>query len=170
MALEIERKFLVDMAALKTSEAWQSRSMIQVHQGFLNCTPNKHGAATRVRLVKEPKGDSRGCITIKAPGSSSLVRQEFEYDIAAADAEQLLTLCERTVQKSRHYVQVGSDRWEVDVFEGDNAGLVVAEIELTSESQEVASPEWVQKEVTDDPRYLNIKLAVHPYSSWGEAK
>lgn len=154
--VEIERKFLV------RSEAWRGRSKgILFRQGFLAADPQR---TVRVRIA----GD-RAFLTVKG-AQQGMSRQEFEYEIPVLEAEQMLGLCSWClIEKRRYSVPCQGMFWEVDEFRGENAGLVVAEIELESESQEFARPEWLGEEVTQDPRYLNANLAKHPYSQWGVA-
>lgn len=154
MGHEIERKFLVRgdaYRALGTSERYR--------QGYVRTA----GPATvRVRLAGE-----RGFLTIKGP-TQGLTRAEFEYPIPRDEAEALLdTLCERPqIEKLRWRIPAGAHTWEVDEFLGDNAGLVVAEIELGAEDEPFARPEWLGEEVTADPRYRNSELARRPYRTW----
>jgi CYTH domain-containing protein len=151
---EIERKFLV------TGEPWKNLSPgTRYRQGYLSSQPER---SVRVR------SDGRsGKLTIKGitRGAS---RDEFEYEIPLQDAEYLLDqLCERPlIEKVRHKITVSGRTWEVDVFEGDNAGLVVAEIELEDEGQTFELPTWVSREVTDDVRYFNANLVRNPYRTW----
>jgi adenylate cyclase len=115
----------------------------------------------RVRIAGE-----RAFLTIKGAAIGA-TRAEFEYEIPVADARQLLPLCDGAlVRKRRHVVEHAGNRWEVDEFEGDNTGLVVAELELQAAGQAFARPEWLGREVTDDPRYYNSSLAAHPYRNW----
>ena len=147
MAQEIERKFLVsDMAWLQTSEG------VLYRQGYL---PTHNYTTVRVRVA----GD-HGYLTIKGP-IQGLTRSEFEYEIPLADAESMLSeLCELPlIEKRRHTLTVGDHRWEVDEFLGDNAGLVVAEIELSSETENFVKPPWLGADVSKDPRYFNASLA-----------
>ncbi len=154
MAHEIERKFLV------TGDAWRARgSAERFRQGYLATA----GPATvRVRVAGR-----RGWLTVKGP-TSGATRSEFEYEIPLADAEALLeTLCERPqIEKLRGRVPAGRHTWEVDEFLGENAGLVVAEIELGAEDEPFERPEWLGEEVTADPRYRNSSLARRPFRSW----
>ena len=154
MVQEIERKFLV------TSDAWR-RNATGTHyrQGFLSTEPAR---TVRVRIA----GD-RGTLTIKGK-TVGATRDEFEYDIPREQAEQLLdTLCLRPlIEKVRYVLREGAHIWEVDVFEGENAGLVVAEIELEREDEEFERPGWLGREVTDDPRYFNANLVQAPYRNW----
>lgn len=153
MATEIERKFLV------TSTDWRQPVPITISQGYLSRAKER---TVRVRVA----GD-RAFLTIKGL-TTGASRPEFEYEIPVRDAEELLTLCDGPlVRKRRHIVIHDGDRWEVDEFTHENAGLVVAELELESENQPFARPPWLGEEVTNDPRYLNSNLAVTPFSQWG---
>ena len=154
MGEEIERKFLV------SGEAWrQTAEGTRYRQGFLSTEPER---TVRVRVA-----GPRGSITVKGKNVGAR-RAEFEYEIPAADAERMLdTLCKRPlIEKVRYVLAVGAHTWEIDVFEGDNAGLVVAEIELRREDEAFERPEWVGDEVTDDPRYFNSNLVANPYRAW----
>lgn len=158
MAIEIERKFLVAKEDL--ARVLPERS-VRMRQGYLSRAP---GRTVRVRIE-----DDRAFLTIKGH-ASGLARPEFEYEIPLTDANSLLEMADGPlVEKIRHYVPFGGLLWEVDEFSGDNAGLVVAEIELSEENQEFERPTFVRAEVTDDPRYLNSRLAVEPYSTWSKA-
>jgi CYTH domain-containing protein len=153
MKLEIERKFLVvtqdfllDVVPLMLS---------RIRQGFLSLEPV-------VRIRSTPLDSF---LTIK--GKGKLVRKEFEYKIPQNDAEELLGLCVSTViEKTRYHCSFKEHIWEVDVFMGENMGLVLAEIELTSEDEKFEKPSWVGTEVTDDSRYANVNLSRMPYSKW----
>jgi adenylate cyclase len=165
MAIEIERKFLVSGDAWKT----QAHAVIEMAQGYLNdvgaVESGSQKASVRVRLEGE---SARLNIKSRQLGHS---RQEFEYPMPVADARQLLELCVGgLVHKRRHLVQVGLHLWEVDEFLGDNAGLVVAEIELGHPDEAFAKPAWATQEVTDQGRYYNLALADHPYSQWSAAE
>ena len=154
MGEEIERKFLV------SGEAWrQTAEGTRYRQGFLSTEPER---TVRVRVA-----GPRGSITVKGKNLGAR-RAEFEYEIPLADAERMLdTLCKRPlIEKVRYVLAVGAHTWEIDVFEGDNAGLVVAEIELRREDEAFERPEWVGDEVTDDPRYFNSNLVANPYRAW----
>lgn len=154
MPLEIERKFLV------THDGWRrSDGGVRYRQGYLSTDP---GRSVRVR-----SGAGKTFITIKGLTVNS-TRPEYEYPIPLEDAEELLdTLCLKPlIEKTRHVVEHAGLRWEVDEFEGVNAGLVIAEVELGSADQRIDLPDWVGKEVTDDPRYYNASLIEHPYSTW----
>jgi adenylate cyclase len=155
MAIEIERKFLV------RDERWRTQADAGVFysQGYLSSDPKR---CIRVRLAGE-----RAWLNIKS-ALSSLRRLEYEYEIPLADARELLhNACpEPPVEKTRYHVEYQGHVWEVDVFEGANAGLVVAELELDSEQQAFARPPWLGDEVSDDARYYNMNLASLPYSKW----
>jgi CYTH domain-containing protein len=155
MALEIERKFLVDHSkwgALNKPEG-------QLYcQGYISDLP---GRTIRVRIA----GDN-GYLTIKGP-TSNTIRQEFEYQIPVKDAAEILNLFTTSrVEKIRYRILVGMKTWEVDVFLGDNTGLIIAEIELTKPSESFILPGWAEREVTEDQRYYNSYLATHPFNSW----
>lgn len=152
MGIEIERKFLV------IGDAWRTPTGVAIGQGYLNRDKNR---TVRVRLA-----DSQAFLTIKGP-SQGATRQEFEYPIPLEDALQMLELCDGTViRKTRHLVIHDGNRWEVDEFHAENQGLVFAEIELTTEDQTFAKPDWLGREVTDDPRYFNSNLISHPFFQW----
>jgi len=154
MAIEIERKFLV------RKPLWAPAVPgTRYRQGYLSLDPQR---TVRVRLA-----GAAGFLTIKG-ASAHGARAEYEYPIPAADAEALLALCHRPlIEKLRYRVTVGGHLWEVDEFFGDNAGLLLAEVELTEIGEAVELPEWVGEEVTDDPRYYNAALSQHPFSTWG---
>jgi CYTH domain-containing protein len=151
MATEIERKFLVQ------GDEWRRYDGVRITQGYL--------ARERERSVRVRLAGDRATLTIKA-GAGTLKRSEFEYAIPTADAIELLALCTHTIEKMRRVIDVDGTRWEVDEFAGDNAGLVVAEVELESEDQIFNKPFWIGREVTDDTRYLNAELAAHPFRAW----
>ena len=154
MAKEIERKFLV------AHQAWrESVNTIHVYrQGYLSYDSER---TVRVRAT-----EVTGYLTIKGI-TEGLTRDEFEYEIPLADALALLQLCERpAVEKKRYIVPNGAHVWEVDVFEGVNEGLVVAEIELGSEDEAFDKPNWLGNEVSDDRKYSNSALSLHPFKDW----
>lgn len=154
MASEIERKFIVDHEKWRPGDAG-----VPVVQGYL---PVSGKTAVRVRIT-----GPRAFLSIKGENRGP-VRSEFEYPIPLSDARQMLSdLCVRPfIEKTRYYVPHAGFTWEVDVFAGENAGLIVAEIELISEDQEFILPPWVKAEVTHDPRYYNANLVANPYSRW----
>ncbi len=154
MAKEIERKFLVDLNKLKLPE----RALV-IRQGYI---PRGNGITVRIRMQ-----DTTGYMTIKGM-TVGISRDEYEYEIPLEDAEAMLDkFCdERVIKKIRYLVPAGKHTWEIDFFEGENDGLVVAEIELNSESELFEKPDWVGKEVTDEKKYYNALLMDNPYSKW----
>jgi CYTH domain-containing protein len=156
VATEIERKFLVDR------DAWRPEGPgVPICQGFLSTAKER---VVRVRLA----GD-RAFLTVKG-SSENFTRLEFEYPIPPADAAVMLDrLCvPPLIEKTRYRHQVGRHVFEVDVFHGDNDGLIVAEVELSAETETFERPPWLGKEVSGDPRYFNSNLAIRPYRSWGD--
>jgi len=154
MAVEIERKFLV------VGTAWRSTPGTPYRQGYLNRDKER---TVRVRIAGE-----QAFLTVKG-ATQGATRAEFEYEIPLGDAGQLLRLCDGPIiEKVRRVIVHQGSTWEVDEFSGQNAGLVIAEIELAAEDQTFARPDWLGSEVTHDPRYYNSSLAAHPYSTWGK--
>ena len=154
MGTEIERKFLV------VGDDWRlGATPVPIRQGYLSSTPER---TVRVRLEGE-----RGVLTVKGL-TTGATRDEFEYEIPAADAREMLErLCERPLLEKTRWTRVHAGRtWQVDEFHGDNAGLIVAEVELERESDVVALPPWAGPEVTADARYYNANLARRPYRGW----
>ena len=161
MGIEIERKFTV------VNDDWRihAAKSVRMAQGYLNdmaaLRNGTQNASVRIRIV----GD-QAFLNMKSRELGH-TRQEFEYDIPATDAEALLKLCVGgLIDKTRHYVTHVGFLWEVDVFEGENAGLTVAEIELPSADTAFQTPDWIGREVTDELRYYNLALAERPYSQW----
>ncbi len=156
MGYEIERKFLVE-GDYKS----QSFTHFPLRQGYLSLSES---SAVRVRV----KGE-KGFLTVKsAPAEGGIKRHEWEYEIPVADAEEMLLLSESPiVEKIRYLVDYGGHLFEVDQFFGDNAGLVVAEVELKEEGEPFDPPGWLGDEVTGDVRYYNSSLSTHPYKEWG---
>jgi len=156
MAKEIERKFLIDLDKLGPLE---SGSLIK--QGYIPTTDN---TAVRVRLT-----DQRAFLTLKGE-NDGVTRSEFEYEIPACDATQIIAeLCSGlVVEKTRYLVEESGHTWEIDVFDGENTGLVVAEIELKSESEHFEIPSWVTREVSGEFKYYNSSLIKNPFKSWKE--
>lgn len=155
MGTEIERKFLV------CGDGWRRGAVgVRYRQGYI---PTQ-GCSIRVRTAGEV-----AYLTLKVRDTLR-TRTEYEYAIPLTDADEMLgRLCTAgLVEKTRYRVPYEGLVWEIDVFEGANAGLIVAEVELASEDQAVALPEWVGEEVTHDDRYLNTHLAQHPYCTWAE--
>ena len=165
MPLEIERKFLFrgDFMPYVTSSE-------RIAQGYLSSVPER---TVRVRI----RGD-RGYLTIKGAGNAEgTARYEWEKEIPLQDAQELMAICEPgVIDKTRHIVEISSDTsqgrpafvFEVDVFHGQNDGLIMAEIELESPEESFPRPEWLSDEVTGDKRYYNSWLAAHPFSTWAE--
>lgn len=154
MGVEIERKFLV------LGKEWKSLGEgTLLRQGYLSSQAER---VVRVRI----EGD-RAVMTIKGKAAGA-TRGEWEYPLPMEDARVFLDqLCERPIiEKIRYRIVHDGMTWEVDEFMGENAGLVVAEIELESEGQRFAKPDWIGEEVTDDARYYNSNLLKHPYSQW----
>ncbi|MBJ7325817.1 MAG: CYTH domain-containing protein [Chthoniobacterales bacterium] len=154
MGLETERKFLVAGDSWRDS-ATEWRTLCQ---GYLAIDG---GTTVRVRTDGQ-----RAWVTIKG-AQEGLSRPEFEYEVPADEAGQLLGLCRgRLVEKVRHKVPVGPHVWEVDEFGGANRGLIVSELELSRPDEDFMRPAWLGREVSDDPRYLNASLSVRPYGEW----
>lgn len=154
MAVEIERKFLLK------NDSWREHieRSIPLKQGYLSTTPER---TVRIRT----KGE-QGILTVKG-ATEGVSRVEFEYEVPLADALAMLQLCENApIEKVRHLVHYQGHLWEIDEFEGSNAGLVVAEIELASEEEKFALPDWIGEEVSDDPRYYNASLSSRPFTRW----
>lgn len=158
MGIEIERKFLV------VGDGWRKQVSCRctMRQGYLAGEGGR--SSMRIRLE-----DDEAHLNIKAAVIGS-ARAEYDYLIPAADAREILaTLCVGKLEKVRHYVEQGDLTWEIDEFTGDNAGLIVAEIELTTVDQAFERPSWLGRELTDDRRYYNHHLALHPYNTWPDA-
>ena len=156
MGLEIERKFLANLSAVDKLPVGKS-----IRQGYISTGT---AAVSRVRAKNR-----QGFLTIKGPiADDGVTRLEFEYEIPLADANQILdTLCSgRIVEKTRYEIQFEEHIWELDVFSGDNDGLIIAEVELKDPSEEISIPRWVVQEVSGDLRYANSRLAVCPFTSW----
>jgi len=155
MATEIERKYLL------LSDDWKKavRDCRIIQQGYFESTGK---ASIRVRI----SGDEAN-INIKS-ATLDIVRKEFEIPVPFEDAREMIAnLCQQPViKKTRHYVPFGDHLWEIDVFAGDNEGLVVAEIELSSIDEEFDKPEWLGEEVSDDKRYYNVCLVQNPFKNW----
>jgi adenylate cyclase len=154
--IEIERKFLVT----STDFIHESHAKQDIAQGYLNSNPER---TVRVRIK-----DDCGFLTIKGKSNvTGASRFEWEQEIVLTEAKQLLLLSEKgTIEKTRYLVKVGKHLFEVDVFYGENEGLVIAEIELSDESEVFEKPKWLGREVTADVRYYNAYLSQHPYKSW----
>lgn len=160
MPIEIERKFLVLDASWRAAADAGTR----YRQGYLSRVTGAGAVRSSIRVRTDGE---RACLNIKS-ATLGIRRQEYEYPIPLTDAEAMLAdLCVgAVVEKIRYHVPVGAHVWEIDVFAGANAGLVVAEIELGHEDEAFERPAWLGAEVSDDPRYYNVCLAERPYSSW----
>ncbi|MBP9838460.1 MAG: CYTH domain-containing protein [Proteobacteria bacterium] len=154
MAKEIERKFLVDISKITLPEKF-----FLIKQGYIETT-NK-------TIVRVRTSNDIATLTIKS-ARTNFSRSEYEYQIPFSDAEEMLTtLCQQPlIEKNRYMVQHANDSWEIDIFQGENKGLYLAEIELSSEEQELSIPTWVIHEVTLDSKYNNNYLTKNPFSGW----
>jgi len=156
--MEIERKFLIPKTVdflHNVLTLYPSETYIQ---GYILNNVEK---TVRVRII-----EGKECfITIK--GNGTISREEFEYSIPEVDGKQMIDLfCDKVIKKIRTKIPKGKHIWEVDVFLGDNEGLIVAEIELDSIDEKFEKPDWVGEEVTEDVRYLNANLINNPYKNW----
>lgn len=153
---EIERKFLVHSLDFVT-EAIQFQ---KIAQGYLNTSPER---TVRIRIK-----DQKGFITIKGKGDETgTTRFEWEKEIALHEAEALLKLCEKgAIDKTRYLIKKGNHTFEVDIFEGENKGLIVAEIELSDANETFEKPNWLSEEVTGDEKYYNAYLSKKPFTTW----
>ena len=154
MAIEIERKFLV-----KEKPFSIAKRSLKINQGYII---NEKSKVIRVR----EKGDDY-FLTIKG-NNIGISRLEYDFPISKEDAKELMFhFCKTTlIEKTRHYIEHKGHTWEVDEFHGKNNGLIVAELELESEDEKFKIPDWVGEEVTQDDRYYNMNLAIHPFTSW----
>ena len=154
--IEIERKFLVTSEDFKKEAFAQNR----IAQGYLSSVPER---TVRVRI----KGH-KGFLTIKGVSNQSgMSRFEWEKEIPIDEAQKLLSICEKgVIDKTRFEVKIDNHVFEVDEFYGDNQGLIVAEIELSSENEKFEKPHWLGKEVTNDSRYYNSTLSKNPFITW----
>lgn len=154
MAKEIERKFLVKSAVYR-----QLAEAVNYRQGYIcNCASK----VVRIRIA----GD-KAFVTIKG-ASAGFTRDEFEYQIPTDDARQMLDkLCDKPlIEKTRREISFADKKWVVDEFEGENEGLILAEIELLFSDEHFEIPAWIGEEVTGDPRYYNSNLVLNPYKTW----
>jgi adenylate cyclase len=154
MAVEIERKYLIDLEKIGTLENGN-----KIKQGYI--TTNKN-AVVRVRVKND-----KGYLTIKG-SNSGIARLEFEYEIPLVEANEMLDkLCQRPIiDKIRYIIDFDKHIWEIDIFYGENEGLVVAEVELKDENEYINLPIWIKEEVTHDDRYFNSNLMSHPFNNW----
>lgn len=157
MAIEIEHKFLL------ANDEWrkQVNRSVRYRQGYLSSISN---SSIRVRT-----SDKQAWLNIKS-ATVGTHRHEYEYEIPLTDANEMLdNLCKKPlIEKTRHFVVDDDNVWEIDEFDGDNEGLYIAEIELPEIGKEFTKPHWLGAEVTDDLRYYNNNLVIHPYSEWRE--
>ena len=155
MPVEIERKFLLK------NDSWRQHieHSARIRQGYLGAIAK---ASVRIRV----EGDKAN-INIKS-AELTMRRMEYEYSIPLDEANEMLDkLCESPqIDKQRHIVKHGQHVWEIDEFFGDNAGLIVAEVELAAENESFAVPDWAGADVTHDPRYYNVNLVKHPFKNW----
>ena len=155
MPIEIERKFLL------ANNNWREavKTSFRIRQGYMGEIGK---ASIRIRIQGEQAN-----INVKS-ATLSMRRMEYEYAIPLNEAQEMLEqLCEHPqVNKTRYIVEQGKHKWEIDEFYGENEGLLVAEIELSDEAEVFEKPEWIGKEVTEDPRYYNVNLIKHPFKDW----
>ena len=155
MAIEIERKFLVKNDNWRKSADTGTRYI----QGYFQ---TDESCSIRIRI----EGD-QAALNIKS-GTIDITRSEYNYPVPLDDAREMLeTLCEHPlIIKTRYHIIHAGQQWDLDVFEGENEGLVIAEIELDSEDSPFTRPDWAGKEVSDDPRYYNVCLVKNPFKNW----
>jgi adenylate cyclase len=154
MAIEIEHKFLL------ANEDWRRsiQKSVKYKQGYLSSQPT---SSIRIRI-----SDNQAWLNIKS-ATIGTQRLEFEYEIPLPDAEEIINkLCGKLIEKIRHFITHDRNIWEIDEFEGDNQGLIVAEIELAEVGQKFIKPDWLGAEVTQDLRFYNNNLAINPYKNW----
>jgi len=155
MAMEIERKFLV------INDDWKNKKPTGYlyRQGYFSTNASP---VIRIRI-----SDDKGWLTIKKR-RGNWTRLEYEYEIPLCEAAEMMDelCCKPIIEKIRYKIFYGIQIWEIDVFSGENQGLVVAEIELRNEEDVFAKPPWIGKEITNDPRYLNVNLVTHPFCCW----
>jgi adenylate cyclase len=156
MAIEIERKFLVNHAKWNALAKPAGKLF---KQGYILSDDKR---TVRIRVT-----DEAAYLTLKG-STTGISRSEYEYTIPIADGNEILNgLTVSSIEKVRYKIDFAGNTWEVDIFSGDNEGLIVAEIELEHEEQAFEKPDWVAAEVTDDYRYTNANLSVNPYKNWG---
>ena len=156
MNIETERKFLVNSDEFIA----QAKEIHTIKQGYI---AHDAGRTVRVRIL-----DDKGVLTIKGPSANGISRMEWEKEIGLQDAEDLMLLCDPgIIDKTRYIIPAANGRkFEVDIFHGDNDGLVMAEIELGSEDEAFEKPSWLGTEVTGDKKYYNSYLTRMPYKNW----
>ena len=154
MAIEIERKYLIK------NDTWRQKVQKStiIRQGFLNTEPE--------RTVRVRQKGNKGFLTIKVK-TEGIARLEFEYEIPLVEAQELLHLClPHLIEKERFIVLEKGLTWEIDVFSGNNKGLIIAEVELDSSEQDILLPDWIAEEVSTDARYYNSNLSQSPFCDW----
>ncbi len=154
MAKEIERKFLLK------NEDWKSQvdKSFSIKQGYLSTNPER---TVRIRIKNK-----KGILTIKGI-TKGISRLEYEYEIPFQDAMELIDLCEKPIIEKVRYIVIDDKlKWEIDIFEGENKGLELAEVELETENQKINLPNWIDREVTSDRRYYNSSLIKMPFKDW----
>ena len=162
MGTEIERKYLVDEEKWRShKEHLQSQFLVQGQRYCQGYISTNNETTVRVRIAGE-----QGYLTIKSK-TVGHTRAEFEYPIPTQDAQEMLNnLCIKPlIEKFRYKINIDNLTWEVDEFEGENKGLIVAEVELKTEAQQINIPDWIEREV-NDPKYFNAYLIKHPYNQW----
>ena len=158
MTVEIERKFLFSELPPGVTDCKS------IQQAYLQPHPDR---SVRVRITTLAHGQSMAHLSVKGPLSGAFSRHEFEYEIPVVDAEALLAICDHPpIMKKRYIFPHENHCWELDVFAGANAGLMVAEVELQSEQEPLILPPFVRTEVTGDKRYFNLALAYKPFTTW----
>lgn len=172
MPREIERKFLVNVSGLDANAQMyflrNSYYTTWVEQGVFSDSSNNTVRVGTERVLKNRDGRDivgykSGYLTLKS--GTGINRYEWETEIEVEDAEEMLALCQHTLEKTRHRIRIDGTIFEVDVFDG-NGGLILAEVELSHEDEDFPKPAWLGKEVTDDPRYYNSYLVRHPFNEW----
>jgi len=161
MGVEIERKFLL------AGDGWRARieRTERMAQGYLIGAQALRDGTAKASVRARVAGD-RAWLNIKS-AQLGIARAEFEYDVPVADAEAMLaSLCDGMLAKRRHHVTVDGVLFEIDEFEGDNAGLIVAEVELPAEDAPFPRPDWLGREVSALARYYNVNLIAYPYARW----
>ena len=159
MPFEIERKFLISQIPTDV------HAQKEIRQAYLQADPAR---SVRVRITEDLKGAPVAYLSIKGPVEPGhFTRQEFEYRIPVDEAEEIMHICDHPpIHKTRYLYHHDNRQWELDVFHGANAGLCIAEIELEAETDIITPPAFVLQEVTGDPRYFNLSLAYHPFTTW----
>ena len=154
MGMEIERKFLIDISKIQTLE-----NGTHIKQGYIQTADQ---TVVRIRIKEQ-----NAYLTIKGE-NEGIKRLEFEYSIPLADAHQMIDeVCSKNViDKTRYELKIENHIWEIDIFHGQNDGLIVAEVELENENEDICFPNWVIEEVTNDAKYYNSNLITHPYLKW----